>query len=424
MEELKKDVLPSDVEVVVTRNYGVTANDKVKELEEGLLVAIVVVMALLTMGLGFRQAFVVAVAVPCVFGLTLIVNYLFGFSINRITLFALTIALGLLVDDPIVDVENIHRHFEMRGKATADIVLEAINEVRPPLIAATFAVILSFLPLLFVTEMMGQYLRPMAANIPVTMLMSLVVSFTITPWLAYHVLKGHAPTPEQESASAGNHQATVTRSPSPSGPRRFFNLTLLPLIERPKRGRMFLLLVMLMFIGSVLLVLTRHVRVKQLPYDNKDEMLLVLDMPAGTTLERTDAAARDFEHYLQSVPEITDFETYVGTASPVDFNGMMRQYFLRRAPNRADIRINLIHKTERAYSSHSLALRLRGDLTAIAERDGVKLKIVELPAGPPAMSTVVAAIYGSPTQSYEDLIRAAERRQSSNAARTGHRRCR
>jgi multidrug efflux pump subunit AcrB len=406
MEELKEDVLPSDVEVAVTRNYGVTANDKVKELKDELIVAIAVVMALLTMGLGFRQAFVVAVAVPCVFGLTLIVNYLFGFSINRITLFALTIALGLLVDDPIVDVENVHRHFEMRGKATADIVLEAINEVRPPLIAATFAVILSFLPLLFVTEMMGQYLRPMAANIPVTMLMSLVVSFTITPWLAYQVLKGHtataAPGNAPEAGSPARH------SPFASGPRRFFNLTLLPLLQGRRRGRVFLLLVNLLFVGSVLLVLTRHVRVKQLPYDNKDEMLLVLDMPSGTTLERTDAAARDFERYLESVPEITDFEAYVGTASPVDFNGMMRQYFLRRAPNRADIRINLIHKTERAYSSHSLALRLRADLTGIAQRDGVKLKIVELPAGPPAMSTVVAAVYGGSTQSYDDLIRAAE----------------
>lgn len=408
MEELRRQILPSDVEVVVTRNYGVTANDKVKELEDGLMVAIVVVMALLTMGLGFRQAFVVAVAIPCVFGLTLIVNYLFGFSINRITLFALTIALGLLVDDPIVDVENIHRHFEMRGKATAEIVLEAVNEVRPPLIAATFAVILSFLPLLFVTEMMGQYLRPMAANIPVTMLMSLVVSFTITPWLAYHVLKGQTLTPEPAGHVSSSSNVPGESSVPASGARRFFSRTLLPLIQRPRRGRVFLLLVTLLFIGSVLLVLTRHVRVKQLPYDNKDEMLLVLDMPAGTTLERTDAAARDFEHYLGSVPEVTDYEAYVGTASPVDFNGMMRQYFLRRAPNLADIRINLIHKTERAYASHSLALRLRGDLTAIARRDGVKLKIVELPAGPPAMSTVVAAIYGSPTQSYEDLTRAAD----------------
>jgi multidrug efflux pump subunit AcrB len=397
MEELKKQILPADVQVVVTRNYGVTANDKVKELEEGLLVAIAVVMALLAIGLGYRQALVVAIAVPCVFGLTLIVNYFLGFSINRISLFALTVALGLLVDDPIVDVENIHRHFKMRGKATADIVLEAVNEVRPPLIAATFAVILSFLPLLFVTDMMGQYLRPMAANIPVTMIMSLVVSFTITPWLAYHMLKNHA-VDEAEGAAPPD---------AISGPRRFFNATLRPLIQGRRRGRLFLLLTMVLFAGSVLLVLTRRVQVKQLPYDNKDEMLLVLDMPAGTTLERTDAAARDFEHYLASVPEITDFEAYVGTASPVDFNGMMRQYFLRRAPNRGDIRINLIHKTERVDASHSLALRIRGDLTAIAQRDGVKLKIVELPAGPPAMSTVVAAVYGSPTQSYEDIIGAA-----------------
>jgi len=397
MEELKAEILPADVQVVVTRNYGVTANDKVKELEEGLLVAIAVVMALLVIGLGFRQALVVAIAVPCVFGLTLIVNYFLGFSIIRISLFALTVALGLLVDDPIVDVENIHRHFQMRGKATADIVLEAVNEVRPPLIAATFAVILSFLPLLFVTDMMGQYLRPMAANIPVTMIMSLVVSFTITPWLAYRLLK---------DSSAGEAEGAAPRN-SFSGPRRFFNATLLPLIKRPRRGRLFLLLVTLLFIGSILLVLTRRVQVKQLPYDNKDEMLLVLDMPVGTTLERSDAAARDFERYLESVPEITDFEAYVGTASPVDFNGMMRQYFLRRAPNRADIRINLIHKTERDYASHSLALRLRADLTAIAQRDGVKLKIVELPAGPPAMSTVVSAVYGSPTQSYEGIIGAA-----------------
>jgi multidrug efflux pump subunit AcrB len=397
MGELKKEILPADVQVVVTRNYGVTANDKVKELEEGLLVAIAVVMALLAIGLGYRQALVVAIAIPCVFGLTLIVNYLLGFSINRISLFALTVALGLLVDDPIVDVENIHRHFKMRGRATADIVLEAVNEVRPPLIAATFAVILSFLPLLFVTDMMGQYLRPMAANIPVTMIMSLVVSFTITPWLAYRLLKNHA---------AGEAEGWAPRE-SISGPRRFFNATLLPLIRGRRRGRVFLLFVMLLFICSVLLVLTRRVQVKQLPYDNKDEVLLVLDMPNGTTLERTDAAARDFEHYLASVPEITDFEAYVGTASPVDFNGLMRQYFLRRAPNRGDIRINLIHKTERASPSHSVALRLRADLTAIAQRDGVKLKIVELPAGPPAMSTLVAAVYGSPTQSYEDIVEAA-----------------
>jgi len=181
----------------------------------------------------------------------------------------------------------------------------------------------------------------------------------------------------------------------------------MPLVERRWLGRIFLLLVVALFICSVLLVLTRKVRVKQLPYDNKDELLLVLDMPVGTPLERTDAVAREFEHYLASVPEVTDYEAYVGTASPVDFNGMMRQYFLRRAPNRADIRVNLIHKTQRVHSSHSVALRLRADLTALAKRNGVKLKIVELPAGPPAMSTIVAAVYGEPRNSYEDLMRAA-----------------
>ena len=293
MAELKQQILPDDVQVVVTRNYGVTANAKVKELNEGLLVAIAVVMALLAIGLGFRQAVVVAIVVPCVFGLTLMVNYLLGFSINRISLFALTVALGLLVDDPIVDVENIHRHFKLQGKATIGIVLDAVNEVRPPLIAATFAVILSFLPLLFVTDMMGQYLRPMAADVPITMIMSLVVSFTITPWLAYHLLKKDAsavkPGPDGPSG--------------PSGPRRFFNAALRPLLEHRRRSRLFMLAVLLLFVGSVLLVLTRRVQVKQLPYDNKDEVLLVLDLPEGTTLERTDAAARDFEQYLSRCPK-------------------------------------------------------------------------------------------------------------------------
>ncbi len=232
---------------------------------------------------------------------------------------------------------------------------------------------------------------------PVTMLMSLAVSFTITPWLAYHLLKGHASDNEAHDAPKAGA----------SGPRRFFNRTLRPLIDQPRLGRLFLLLVFVLFVGSVLLVLTRRVQVKQLSYDNKDEILLVLDMPTGTTLERTDAAARAFERYLKSVPEVTDYEAYVGTASPVDFNGMMRQYFLRRAPNRADIRVNLIHKTERAAPSHAFGLRLRADLTQIAARNGVKLKIVELPAGPPAMATLVAAVYGSPTQSYDDLIGAA-----------------
>ena len=406
MNQIRKEIIPNDVSVAITRNYGVTANDKVNELVEGLVVGIVVVIALLTMGLGFTESLVVAVAVPCVFGLTLAINYLFGFSINRVTLFALTVSLGLLVDDPIVDVENIHRHFEMTGSATRDIVLEAVNEVRPPLIAATIAVIISFLPLFFVTEEMHDYLRPMAVNVPVTMLMSMFVSFTITPWLAYHALKNRY----KKNSAGADVPAVLHHEPEDITQSRLYRLfrpLLEPLLKSRKLSYGFLLVIFIAFVASLSLVATRRVQPKQLPFDNKDELLLVVDMPSGTTLERTDAAVRDFEAYLHTVPEVTDFEAYVGTHSPVDFNGLSRKYFLRELPNKADIRVNLIHKTERLATSHAIALRLRNDLTGIAEKDGVKLKIVELPAGPPVLSTVVAAVYGSPGQSYDDIIAAS-----------------
>jgi multidrug efflux pump subunit AcrB len=405
MDQIKREVLPDDVKVAVTRNYGITADDKVNELVEGLVVGIIVVIALLTIGLGFADAMVVAVAVPCVFGFTLAANYLFGFSINRVTLFALTVALGLLVDDPIVDVENIHRHFKMAGKATRQIVLEAVNEVRPPLIAATIAVMISFSPLFFVTEEMHDYLRPMAVNVPMTMLMSMVVSFTITPWLAYWVMRRRyqpgkdGKVPEKEKPETDVKQMWTYR---------IFRPLLEPLLLRRRNTYIFLGVIALAFVGSLMLVGTRRVKPKQLPFDNKDEFLLVLDMPSGTSLERTDAAARDFENYLRTVPEVTDFESYVGTSSPFDFNGMSRRYFLRQSPNKGDIRVNLIHKTDRTAGSHEIALRLRNDLDAIAQRDGVKLKIVELPAGPPVMSTVVAAVYGQAGDRYEDLIHAAQ----------------
>jgi multidrug efflux pump subunit AcrB len=415
MEELQRQVIPEDVSVAITRNYGVTANDKVNELVEGLLVGIVVVIALLTIGLGFVDAMVVAVTVPAVFGLTLAVNYLFGFSINRVTLFALTVALGLLVDDPIVDVENIHRHFALAGKATREIVVEAVNEVRPPVVAATIAVIISFSPLFFVTEEMHDYLRPMAVNVPMAMLMSLLVSFTITPWLAYVMLRRRYARGSHAGASAHGSEGAG----APTRAQRVFRLLLAPLVARRRNAIAFLGVVGVMFVASLLLVATRRVKPKQLPFDNKDELLLVLDMPSGTSLERTDAAARDFESYLRTVPEVTDFEAYVGTASPFDFNGMSRRYMLRLSPDRADIRVNFIHKTERTAASHEIALRIRSDLDAIARRDGVKLKVVELPAGPPVMSTVVAAVYGQPGHRYSELIDAARRVQRRLAREPG-----
>jgi multidrug efflux pump subunit AcrB len=404
MAQIERDVLPDGVRVAITRNYGVTADEKVNELVKGLLVGIVVIIGLLTMALGFVQAIVVAVAVPCVFGFALAANYLFGFSINRVTLFALTVALGLLVDDPIVDVENIHRHFQAAGKATHRIVLSAVNEVRPPLVAATLAVMISFAPLFFVGEETHDYMRPMAITVPIAMILSIVISFTVTPWLAYLLM--------HRRVTSGANTAGETRSESEPTMNRWlylvFSRLLAPLVTRRRNAYLFLAINFVALIGSLLLVGTRRVQPKQLPFDNKDEFLVMLDLPTGTSLERTDAAARDFEAYLRTVPEVTDIEAYVGTASPFDFNGMARRYFLRQSPNRGDLRVNLIHKTDRIASSHEIVLRLRHDLAAIAERHRVKLKVVELPAGPPVLSTIVATIYGHPGTSYNDVIRAAQ----------------
>ncbi len=408
-EKLKHDVIPDDVAVVVTRNAGWTANEKVNDLVEALAVAVFIVIALLTLGLGWREALIVAVAVPVVFGLTLTVNLLFGYTINRVTLFALILSLGLLVDDPIVDVENIARHFSLRGKATRQVVLEAVAEIRPPLIAATLAVIVSFLPMLFITGMMGPYMRPMALNVPVTMIMSMVVAFTITPWLAYHVLRRHYQRHEgtearRDGGEAGHDLAVLKRS----GLYRVFYPLMAPLLHSRRNAWIFLGVMALLMMATAGLAAIRAVPLKMLPFDNKNELLLVLDLDVGTTLQRTDAAARDFEHYVASVPEVTDFTSYVGVASPMDFNGLVRHYYLRGGDNVAELRFNLVGKKSRRTQSHALGLRMRDDLTAIAKRHDVRLKIVEVPPGPPVIATLVAEVRGRPDQTYEDLIAAAQ----------------
>ena len=439
-EQLRQDVIPDDIELVVTRNYGLTADDKVNELVEALAVAIVIVIALLTLGLGWREALIVAVAVPVVFGLTLAINLLAGFTINRVTLFALILSLGLLVDDPIVDVENISRHFALRRKATRRIVLEAVAEIRPPLISATLAVIVSFLPMFFITGMMGPYMRPMALNVPVAMLMSMLVAFTITPWLSYHVLRGRAgllpakgsgigdrgsvgegvgsgaaglraelpdagPTirnsnPETESS---DDLAGLERSPL----YRVFYPLLAPLLRSRRRAWTFLGVMGLLTLLAIGLAALRAVPLKMLPFDNKNELLLVLDFDEGTTLERADAAVREFEHSLSGVPEVVDFTSYVGLASPVDFNGLVRHYYLRRGENVAELRVNLAGKKSRRRQSHAIGLRMRNELTALAAKHAAALKIVELPPGPPVISTITAEVYGRPDHSYGDLVAAA-----------------
>jgi multidrug efflux pump subunit AcrB len=407
-EKLKHDVIPDDVAVVVTRNAGWTANEKVNDLVEALAVAVFIVIALLTLGLGWREALIVAVAVPVVFGLTLTVNLLFGYTINRVTLFALILSLGLLVDDPIVDVENIARHFSLRGKATRQVVLEAVAEIRPPLIAATLAVIVSFLPMLFITGMMGPYMRPMALNVPVTMVMSMVVAFTITPWLAYHVLKRHYGRHPGSEGSRDQGEERDLEVLKRSFLYRLFYPLMAPLLHSRRHAWIFLGVMALLMVATAGLAAIRAVPLKMLPFDNKNELLLVLDLDMGTTLQRTDAAVRDFERYLARVPEVTDFTSYVGVASPMDFNGLVRHYYLRSGDNVAELRIDLVGKKSRRTQSHALALRMRDDLTAIARQHNVRLKIVEVPPGPPVIATLVAEVRGRPDQTYADLIAAAQ----------------
>lgn len=407
VEEMRGKVIPDDVEVVVTRDYGESANHKVSELIDGLLLAVLTVLALLALTLGWREALIVAVAIPIVYALTLAANYVLGYTINRVTLFALILALGLLVDDPIVDVENIYRHLKMRLQSPLQAVLAAVNEVRPPVILATFAVIVSFLPMFFITGMMGPYMRPMAVNVPLAMLMSLLVALTITPWMSYHMLKGHAGGHAAGGDEAGAENSHDELSASP-GARCFFEV-LVGLFLRSRRARVGLLagiLALLAFSG--LLVVLRGVPLKMLPFDNKNEFQLVIDMPEGTPLETTAAAVDGLADYLRRVPEVANYATYVGVPSPIDFNGLVRQYYYRTGTHTADIRVNLAPKKNRGMQSHAILLRLRRELTSIAEQHGAVLKLVETPPGPPVIATIAAEVYGEPDTEYAQIQMAAE----------------
>ncbi len=417
-EKLCKTIVPGDMELIVTRNYGLTANEKVNELVEALAVAILIVVALLTLGLGWREALIVAVAVPVVFGLTLAVNLMFGLTINRVTLFALILSLGLLVDDPIVDVENIVRHFALRKRATRRIVLEAVAEIRPPLITATLAVIVSFLPMFFITGMMGPYMRPMALNVPVTMLMSMLVAFTITPWLAYHVLRRkYSSHPSHPSHPSHDHDDLDAVKQSRL--YKVFYPLMAPLLHSRLLAWTFLMGMVLLTIGAMGLAAMRSVPLKMLPFDNKNELLLVLDFDKGTTLERSDAVVRDFEAYLAGVPEVADYTSYVGLASPMDFNGLVRHYYLRQGDDVAEVRINLAGKKNRTLQSHAVGLRMRGELQKIADRHGARMKLVETPPGPPVIASVVAEVYGQPDHRYEDILSAADAVRTRLAAEPG-----
>jgi multidrug efflux pump subunit AcrB len=398
-ERFAREVLPEGVHLRVTRNYGRTADEKVNELVEALWVAIVIVVILLAYSLGWREGIIIALAVPVTFSFTLLINLFLGYTINRVTLFALILSLGLVVDDPIVDVENIHRHFAMGKEPPERAVVSAVNEVRPPIILATLAVIISFVPMFFITGMMGPYMAPMALNVPVAMLMSLLVAFTITPWLSLRMLRhdGHG--------GDGRGRAETGKS----GLHRAYEGVMTPVIRRRDLRWGIVLVVVLLLAAAVWLVTSRRVPLKMLPFDNKNELQVVVDMPEGTSLERTEAAAHALAHYLVRAPEVTDVSTFVGTGSSMDFNGLVRHYYLRRGAHVADLRVNFVGKKVRSQQSHVLGLRLRDDLKDIAEEFGANIKIVESPPGPPVVATLVAEVYKGGPDSHEALAAAARR---------------
>lgn len=400
LRQLRREILPADVSWTITRDSGHTADAKVEELLEGLYVAIAIVVVLITMMLGWREAVVVALAVPITFGLTLLVNHLSGYTINRVTLFALILSLGLVVDDPIVDVENIHRHLQRRDRPPLQAVLDAVNEVRPPVIVATLAVILSFLPLFFITGMMGPYMAPMALNVPMAMLMSMVVAFTLTPWMAWLALRRKA------TAVAGDDDQGHDHGTSPLL-QRVYAAAVRPLL-RSRGARLGVFgATALLFAGAVSLAAFRAVPLKMLPYDNKTELQVLLDLDEGATLERTHAVLADLAARVRGLPEVEHVTTYAGVPSPMDFNGMVRKYYLRGAPHLGELRIGLLPKTARQHQSHQIALRLRAQLAPVAAAaDGV-LKVVELPPGPPVLATVTAEVRGPESATPAELDAAA-----------------
>ncbi|AGW14442.1 efflux RND transporter permease subunit [Megalodesulfovibrio gigas] len=397
-------LLPDDVAVEIMRDYGRTAQQKVDELLASLVFAIGTVVALLAVTMGRREALVVAVSVPVSFSFALFCSMLLGYSINRVTLFALILSLGLVVDDPITNVDNIQRHILKGVRRPFEATLAALREVLPPVLLSTVAIIISFAPMLFITGMMGPYMAPMAANVPLAVIFSTVAALTVVPWLSYHLLKGLAPAPgDPARPTEGNSGSDAT----PAWIRRTYHALMAPLLGAAWRRWALFGGIGLLLIASLALAAFRLVPLKMLPFDNKDELQLVLDFPEGTSLETTDRALRDFEDFLAGVPEIEAWTTYAGTASPIDFNGLVRQYYLRDQPHQADIRIRLSSKDQRPMQSHALALRIRRPLEQLAASHGAALKLVESPPGPPVLATVAAAVTGTPQTSYETLIAAA-----------------
>jgi len=384
IDALRGNSLPPDLNITLTRNYGETAKEKSNELLQHLFLATLSVTLLIALALGWRESGVVLLAIPVTLALTLAIFYLYGYTLNRVTLFALIFSIGILVDDAIVVVENIVRHFrlpENRGRSLAAVAVEAVNEVGNPTILATFAVIAAILPMAFVRGLMGPYMRPIPVGASSAMLFSLLVAFVVSPWAALRLLHHYA-----DRADSGHEAEGWTT--------RFYRRLMNPLIQDPLHRWIFLAGVVVLLLAAVAFIPFKWVQVKMLPFDNKSEFQVIIDMPDGTPLEKTSRVAQALGSYLGGQPEVINYQIYAGTSGPYNFNGLVRHYFLRRQPNQADIQVNLLSAHDRKAQSHDIARRLRPDLDKIAAPFGARIKVAEVPPGPPVLETLVAEVYG------------------------------
>lgn len=387
VERLKKELLPNEVQLTVSRNYGETASDKVSELLLHLFIAIVVVTLFVMLAMGWRGGLVVFLSVPVTFALTLFSYYFMDYTLNRITLFALVFITGIVVDDSIIIAENMHRHFKMKKLPPLQAAIYAINEVGNPTILATLTVVAAVLPMAFVSGMMGPYMSPMPIGASIAMMLSLVVALTLTPYLGYIFLR------EKEKRGV-KHTASKPHVLEESRIYKIYRASIYPLLESRWKRWAFIMGIVAILLGSMGLFYTKSVALKMLPFDNKNEFQVVIDMPEGTTLEKTQAVAKDIADYISRQPMVENYQAYIGTSAPISFNGLVRHYDLRRGDNVADIQVNLVDKGKRSIQSHGIAKQMRTPIQAIAKKYNANVKIVEVPPGPPVLSTLVAEVYG------------------------------
>jgi multidrug efflux pump subunit AcrB len=387
VEFLKGRVIPADVQVTVTRNYGETAREKNNELLFHMFLAAISVTILIAIFMGWRAGAVAAIAIPVTLALTMLIFNLIGYTLNRITLFALIFSIGILVDDAIVVVENIHRYFTTTRFKPLEGAIRAVDEIGNPTVLATFAVIASILPMGFVGGLMGPYMRPIPVGASMAMLFSLLIAFIVTPYYAYRFMRGEA------HGESGTEESKLTA---------FYRRVMGALLHRKPVRYGFLAGVVVLLLVACSLVWFKAVTVKMLPFDNKNEFQVIVDAPEGTTLEETARIAAEMGEALRTIPEVTDFQSYVGVGAPFNFNGLVRHYYLRRGSNLADIQVNLVAKSERSAQSHAIAKRVRPLLKGIADRYGARVKVAEVPPGPPVLSTLVAEVYGP-----DDAVRSA-----------------